>query len=574
MNIAAYENERMQGVHLSIVVVLTLSAAALTMETFLMGWELWMPPLLFTGVIISWVVYVQQLFTERGRLYMYALVVWILVIYHAVHPTSVFDFAAVSLMEMALFSQTDERRLVRISLILFFFCFAWHVYLYLFTDSSIVEWNLVTGFRILLFVACNAFVCWISLAVINQRLKDRKTEEAEIIEMMSMQKRSEDFLANVSHELRTPINAVLGIGSMMKQEAEGGTEEANAEEIFRAGRRLSSQVGDMLDYTELDTGTITVLKESYDISSVLNDVVTRLGLRDTAFPFDVRMEIDPELPARLIGDANIVKKLLRQAIGRALSDTTEGFVEIRIGAKKRDYGINLSIDVTDSGQGLTKTQLEEAGSVKYRVRSERVTSSAGLGLTFPILNGLSEAMGGFCNVSSEWGVGTHVHISIPQEVEKSAGFATFRLDVLPEAEVSGTEVSFDGLPVLVVDDEPMNLTVADSIFSGYGMEVHTAGNGEEAIRMAQDKHYRIIFMDHMMPGMDGVECMHRIRVLDADTPERTRFIALTANASSTAREMFLSEGFDAFLAKPIERMELMSVLKAVLGGQSFSKRNG
>ena len=574
MNPAAYDNDRMQSVHLSIVVIETLATLAITAEAFLLGWELWVPHILIAGIVISWCLYVQQLFTERGRLYLYAIVIWALVIYHAVHVTSVYDFAAVSLMEMVLFSQTDEKRLVRISLILFFLCAFWHVYLYFFTDTSIVEWNLIMGFRILLCVASNIFVCWISLAVINQRLKDRKLEEGEIVEMMSMQKRSEDFLANVSHELRTPINAVLGIGSVLRREATEKSAQANAEEIFRAGRRLSSQVEDMLDYTELDTGTITVIKESYDISSVLHDVAVRLDLRNAQFPFEVRMELDKELPARLIGDANIVKKLLRLSIGRALADTEKGTVTIRIYGKKREYGINLGIDVQDTGQGLTKAQLEDARSEKYRVLSERTTSSMGLGLTFPIMNGLAEAMGGFCNVSSVWGEGTRVHISIPQGVEKDAGFAEFTLDALPEEEQPQSEVSYEGMRVLVVDDEPMNLTVAESIFSGYGMEVETAGGGEEAIRKTQENTYRIIFMDHMMPGMDGVECMHQIRTMHADEAERARFVALTANASSTAREMFLAEGFDAFLAKPIDRMELLRVLKALSGGKVVSERNG
>ncbi|MBQ6902993.1 MAG: DegV family protein [Lachnospiraceae bacterium] len=571
MNQTAYDNGRMQSVHLSIVVIQTLATFAITAEAFLLGWELWVPPLLFTGVFVSWFLYVQQLFTERGRLYLYAVVIWALVIYHAVHVTSVYDFAAVSLMEMVLFSQTNEKRLVRISLLLFFLCTFWHVYLYFFTDTSIVVWDLVTAFRILLFVASNVFVCWISLAVINQRLKDRKLEEGEIVEMMSMQKRSEDFLANVSHELRTPINAVLGIGSVIRQDAAGGAEEANAEEIYRAGRCLSTQVEDMLDYTELDTGTITVIKEPYDISSVLNDVAVRLGLRNAQFPFEVRMEIDSELPARLTGDANIVKKLLRLSIGRALADTEEGTVEIRVYGRKREYGINLDIEVKDTGQGLTKAQLEDARSEKYRVLSERTTSSMGLGLTFPIMNGLAEAMGGFCNISSVWGEGTRVHISIPQGADENAGVAVFSPDALSAAEQPQTDVSFEGLRVLVVDDEPMNLTVAESIFSGYGMAVETAGSGEEAIRMAQDNNYQIIFMDHMMPGMDGVECMHRIRSLREDETARARFVALTANASSTAREMFFAEGFDAFLAKPIDRMELIRVLKTVSDGVFFTR---
>ena len=577
MNTAAYENERMQGVHLSIVVVQTLTAVAMTVEAFLMGWELWVPPLYLTGILFSWLIYIQQLYTERRRLMIYAIVGWSMVIYHAVQPTSAFDIGALSMVGMVLFSQTDEKRLVRISLGIYLLCFAWQVYLYLFTDRSLVVWNTITAFRTLLFLASNFFVCWVCLIVINQRIKDRESGEKDIEELLSMQKRSEDFLANVSHELRTPINAVVGIGSLIRQHARGKREQANAEEIFRAGRRLSSQVEDMLDYTELDTGTVAVVREPYDVASVLNDVITRLELRSGKYPFEIRFDTDHALPEKLTGDANLIKKVLRQAIARALRDTREGFVRVHIYARSREYGINLCMEVEDTGAGLTRAQLADARSVKYRVLSERTTSSMGLGLTFPILNGLTEAMGGFCSVFSVPGKGTRVHISIPQEVISGAGTLDFNPDapVLTDdpADACAADITFEGRKVLVVDDEPMNLTVAENIFTGYGMEVHTASGGEEAVRKAQEETYEVIFMDHMMPGMDGVECMHLIRALPQDTSRRTWMVALTANASSAAREMFFEEGFDGFLAKPIERMELENVLNAIAGGKSFSKRN-
>ena len=449
--------------------------------------------------------------------------------------------------------------------------------------------------------------------------------------------------------------------------------------VNAAGKRVTEQVGDILDYSEIDRGMLARNDEDYTLSSLFNDLVNDIRPSKPEH-IELVIDVDPSAPAVMNTDAVKLKKILRHLIINGLKYTREGGVYVRISTIKEDYGVNLQIEVADTGIGMTSDELERVTERFYQANSGRTRSSSGLGLGMAIVAGFTESLGGFMRVSSEYGKGTVVHVSIPQKVTdggscmsvadrnklclgaflhfdkfqrpevrdyynnmvinmaKGLAVQMHRVDnavnlekllqtvqlthlfvgeeeyeentqmleelaktvkvaviangsmTLPEnsrvtvmekpfycfpvaaflnenSELYGCEVGkvrFEGVRALVVDDEPMNLAVARSMFGRYGMVVSAADSGQQAIEMCRKNKYDIIFMDHMMPGMDGVEAMKRIR----SDPLRARgelpIVALTANAVSTAKEMFLSEGFDGFVSKPVELAEFERVMKRVL----------
>ncbi|MBR5970593.1 MAG: response regulator [Lachnospiraceae bacterium] len=679
-----YEKERLKSVHLAILIVMSASLFGVGVYAPIMDWEMWELPFLFLGTMAAWTLHVRQRMTEEQRLWIYTVIVWAIIIYHGVHPSSVFDITPIVILEFALFAQTDDKRIIRIGLGLYVFCVLWQAYLVFVTKEVQLEFNALYLSRIALHLFAAGFSYWLAERIIIKRRTDLSSDELEIRELERSQKRTEDFLANVSHELRTPINAVTGVGSIMMQQAKDAEKKERAEQVFRAGRRLSEQITDMLDYTEIDSGKLSLSEEEYMISSVLNDVVTDLELYDREELPDVLLDVRADLPVKLFGDVRFVKKILRQVTENAIKFTRKGGVLVSLYADKRDYGINLNIDVQDTGIGMRAAELERIRTTSYQADADRARRTGGLGLGFPILNGLVYRMGGFCSISSVPGEGTRVHISIPQQVADPGRcmqirqpekilvafyqdplkfpvpavrdfytqmifhiISDFRLtmkrvttqedlrqmmetqsfshlftadeeysrdpafyDVLcdrthvivvaknsfrpspgsrvtvlwkplyafPLVDLLNAEsaeearrvlqkeapVSFAGLRALVVDDESMNLMVAQRMFGAYGMEVTCCSGGEEAVRKAFTERFDVIFMDHMMPGMNGVEATSRIRVMEKEKNVRNIIIALTANAVSGAKEMYLSEGFDAFIAKPVERQELERVLQRVL----------
>lgn len=677
-----YESERLRSVHLNMLVVITLSTIGMFVETFLMDWEYWYPPFLAVGTVISWYLHIKQIYTLRQRLYFYAFMFWAIAVYHGVHATSFFDLAPVAAIEFAMLAQADERRILRISLALFAFCFVWDLYQTL-MDPTFVFTPLIIS-RLVLHICVVSFTYGIADDIIRKRRDDRANDEALLQEQKFLHKRTEDFMANVSHELRTPVNVVTGLSAVMLERETDEEVKADAAHILSAGRRLTAQVDDIMDYHEIETGELVIASEPFMIASVINDCLTALNVHERTNIPQIIVDVDAGIPVKLQGDARHIKKILYHIMDNAIKFTEQGGIYLNVYQVKRDYGINLCIEVEDTGIGMTREALERIRQGSYQEDASRSKEQGGFGLGFRIIYGLVHAMNGFVRIASTPKKGTTVHVSIPVGVLDNArcmdisnperlklafyqdpskfdvpalreyytqfirhvitahdltlqrvasfedlkqllmqntfthlftadeeytanpayydalslemhvivvarqGFhpdADSRVTILRkpvntfpliEALNAGTEaeakavlyreeeVKFDGLKVLVVDDERMNLVVAKGIFSRYGMEVHLANSGAESIECVKNDHFDVIFMDHMMPGMDGVEAAKHIRAVLYDKDERSLLIALTANAVSGARGMFLENGFDGFVSKPIDHVELERTLRAVL----------
>ena len=660
---------------LMILITYTVLGIALIAETILMSWELWAIPIIAASIAICWGLHITQFMTHKIRLYISTILMMVCYFFYGIHITSTYDMPLLMMLIILIFTTTGEVWLVTACQLTYYFTLTYDIIAMVHSGT---EWDSLLVSRTILHIVMMFMSGWIARLIIKKWDAVFHRSDNKIKELNDSTKRMNSFMANLSHELRTPINAILGITSVMVEKENSEELKADMHEVVVAGRRMAEQVGDILDYSEIEMNQLVVNKGSYMIASILNDLVVELRpiIPDN---LELVIDVDAEVPAVLKGDSGKLHKILYHLISNGLKYTKDGGVLVHITSIKQKYGVNLCIDVSDTGIGMSKDELDRLYSRFYQAESGRIVRSGGLGISMVIVSGFVRSLGGFITIDSIPEKGTVVRISIPQEVEDDgrcmsvnnkevlnlAGFlnigkfsnpnvreyynsmilnlvrglrvAMHRVDNISDLKkllqkvpithlfVADEEYvkNFDyieslnselkvvvvakesfklpkgakahillkpfycipiasilnsdhtkkdeekrmyckGVRALVVDDEPMNLNVAKGIFKRYGMEVSTADSGAEAVKMCKEQTYDIVFMDHMMPGMDGVETMKRIRY-DAGKHHRDfPIVALTANALSTAREMFIAEGFDGFISKPIELAELERVLRHVL----------
>lgn len=664
-----------------ILLVETLGAIAFIAETIALKWEFWAIPLIVLGIIALWYIHVTQRMTAEFRLVLYFIFAVVQVFFHGVHETSTFDIAVVSMLFMITFSLVDKMYILNVILVEYFALVAIQIYIHYGMDLREID-NLYIS-RFLLHIG--AFTCmyiFSRISVVNRNLDKSKLEKREQ-EIEAYDTDMEDFLSNVSHELRTPVNVVNGMTTLFLKTGKSREVEA----IQTAGVRLQYQIEDIQDYTEIKRGELALEEEKYMSTSLINDVVVNFNLNERHNELDLVVDLDPDVPSMMKGDIRKIHKLFRHLLDNAIKFTREGGVYIRVFVVPRQYGVNLAIEVTDTGIGMTRDEIAHVSKGMYQANKKRNRSTGGIGIGLAIVYGFVHKMGGFVKIESRKGEGTTVRLSIPQtivnpmpclmvapdfgsdvvffvkpekyavpqlrefykamavnlatglkvrlfsasdsrelrhlvkdhkvshiftgqeeyeaegilleELAESGVIVTAavpsgyklsegsRIDILPkpmygfpivktlnkgsgfhgvEDEEKKGKVTFPDIKTLVVDDEPMNLVVATGLFKDYKMNTETAESGKDAINkyIISDFSYDLIFMDHMMPEMDGVETMRRLRNVASDHGRHPIIVALTANALSGAREMFLKEGFDGFIAKPIDIADFERVMKRVL----------
>lgn len=678
-----YEKEKQRENHLIVLLVYTFFSLILTGESLLLGWEVGAIVLLLTALIGSWVIYITDMVSGGMRLWLYFALTMISCFFYGIHQTSVFDLAPLMILIMILFSITEKSSIIRLCVITYYLTMC---YDFIFVLNHAIEFTALTVTRTLLHLG----LVLVSGCLVNLVLKRRKSErvysDKKIEKLEETNRRVEDFLANVSHELRTPINAVTGISTVMLQKEEEQEKREQLSSVQMAGKRLFGQIEDILDYTEIDTNKIRLSEENYTPSLVVSDLVSEHWEKEEKQP-ELLFDYDTKIPPVLLGDERKIRKILKHLVDNAMKFTQEGGVYVRIFSLKKSYGINLCIEVSDTGVGIAKDELERITERFYQTSTGRNRKVGGLGLGLSIVYGMVRVMNGFMRIESEEGRGTTVTVSIPQQVaeenpekplinNKNLCVACFLmtekykvpqvreyynkmiahmvkqfdillhrvtnrdeleqlLEVTPvthlfvgEEEyrvnknylemidskvrivvVAGKNIILPqekrieiirkplctqsvlnilkekesdlskrkkrkmicpGIKVLVVDDEPMNLTVAKGIFENYQMIVKTVISGKEAIAACEKERFDIIFLDHMMPEMDGIETLKQLRKMQKESGQEYIIVAFTANAVSGAKKMFMEEGFDEFVSKPIETMTLERVLCKVLPKSSIT----
>lgn len=380
------------------------------------------------------------------------------------------------------------------------------------------------------------------------------------------------FLASVSHAIRTPLNAIigfseLGLRSGMPEETMHGLEKIHSSAIT-----LLNIINDILDISRIESGKFQLKTADYDVASSINDTITLNMVRIGSKSIDFTIDIDENTPVTLHGDELRIKQVLNNILSNAFKYTNEGSVKLKIECERDNDLAWITVSVTDSGVGIRREDMTRLFSDfrQFHIPGEARQEGTGLGLS--ISKNLTELMGGAIMVESEYGRGSTFIVIFPQHITDPAPIGkelAERLSTRRFKSRSNDNINFEytQMPyarVLVVDDVEINLVVAASLMEPYGLTVDCVGGGKEALRRVSEAEikYDAIFMDHMMPEIDGMEVVRRIREeIGTEYAANVPIIALTANALVGNEEMFLRNGFQAFLSKPIDSSRLDEILK-------------
>lgn len=370
------------------------------------------------------------------------------------------------------------------------------------------------------------------------------------------------FLANMSHEIRTPLNAIVGFSELLLKGNIDAESKDYVEDILNSSYNLLAIINDILDISKIESNKMELNEEPYDIGEVIKDAYLITDNIAQKKGLDFTIEVDESIPSKLYGDSVRIRGILVNILNNAVKYTPKGSVSFKCEYDKiEDNTVYLSFSVIDSGIGIKENDIPKLFETFLRVDKEKNTGIEGTGLGLAIVKGFLYLMGGDISVASTYGEGTTFTIHIPQKIvdEKPIGAIKVRGG---NAKSSISDVKYRGVKVLVVDDNGVNLKVVSQILMKYEMDVTTARSGEEAIELCVKDEFDIILMDQMMPVMDGVEAMMRIREISGHYAQggKCAIVALTANAILGVRDELIGLGFDDYLSKPIEFNKLEEVL--------------
>ena len=416
----------------------------------------------------------------------------------------------------------------------------------------------------------------------RQELKDAVKQVQENIKTISdLAKKAEEasrsksnFLATMSHEIRTPMNAIIGISQIEMQKADLPEKFAKAfVSIFNSGSSLLGIINDILDLSKIETGKMELNPVNYDLPSIINDTVQLNIVRIAPKPIEFILHVDENIPSRVIGDELRLKQILNNLLSNAIKYTEKGFVKLSVSHSEPKYSdcgaageIVLRFAVEDTGQGMKPEDKARLFTEYMRFNADANRGTEGTGIGLNIAMNLAVMMGGTIEVESEYGKGSTFILYVKQgavECEPIGAELAERLgkfQFVPVTEHSRLQINREPMPygsIIVVDDVETNLYVAEGLLFPYELKIETAASGFAVIEKVKlGAAYDIIFMDHMMPLMDGIETTQKLRAMGY----KGTIVALTANALVGNAEMFLQSGFDGFISKPIDLRELDKTL--------------
>ncbi len=385
------------------------------------------------------------------------------------------------------------------------------------------------------------------------------------------------FLAHMSHEIRTPINAVLGMDEMILRESKEPQIQEYAMDIYTAGQTLLSLINDILDFSKIESGKMEIVPAEYDFSSMIHDLVNMASQRAKDKNIRLKAEISSEIPSRLYGDDVRIRQVLTNILTNAVKYTQEGTVWLRVKAIAADSSrARLWFEVEDTGIGIKEEDLPKLSAEFERIEEDRNRSIEGTGLGMSITIQLLELMGSRIQVESVYGKGSRFYFELEQKVADAAPVGDFESRVRKMSADYRYRAGFlaPDAQILVVDDNAVNRKVLRSLLKQTQVQVTDAGGGAQCLELVQENHYDLIFMDHMMPEMDGIETLHHMKQMTDYPCRNTPVVILTANAVSGAKEKYLSEGFDGFLSKPVVPAKLEQMIYKMLPQHLLLERDG
>ena len=416
---------------------------------------------------------------------------------------------------------------------------------------------------------------------VTEYMRDLREQQATLREMRKASlaeessKAKSDFLAKMSHEIRTPMNAILGITEIQLQDESlpPATKEA-LERIYNSGDLLLGIINDILDLSKIEAGKMMLIPAQYDIPSLIHDTAQLIMIRYENKPIEFKLNVDENVPVMLIGDELRIKQILNNLLSNAFKYTDSGVVTLSISTEEPDEkgspDVTLVFTVNDTGQGMTPEQVRKLGSEYARFNMEVNRKTQGTGLGMNITCNLVQMMNGTISIESTPGLGSTFKVCLPQKrvgssvLGKDQVASLIQLNIENTTKIRTVQINREFMPygrVLIVDDVETNLYVAKGLMAPYGLSIDTAMSGFEAVdRIRDGAVYDIIFMDHMMPRMDGVEATKIIRSLGYTKP----IVALTANAIAGQSEILMHSGFDDFISKPIDIRQLNMALNKLI----------
>ena len=399
------------------------------------------------------------------------------------------------------------------------------------------------------------------------RIQQMNSElEVAAEEAKAANKAKSNFLASMSHEIRTPINAVIGLNSIIMRDTKEDVTREYAQDVYNAGRSLLSLINDILDFSKVEAGKMDLVPVNYQLSSLLNDCQNMLysKVQDKGLKFE--LVADENVPSVLRGDEVRIRQIIINLLTNAVKYTESGTVTLKVNFEKTDdKNISLKVAVSDTGMGISEENQKHLFESFKRVDEENNRNIEGTGLGLSLVQTLTSLMNGEVFVESELGKGSTFCIIIPQEI----------ISDVPMGKVSHSNLKLEDIQkmddlsetkgkLLVVDDVPMNLKVFVRLLAKSKLDIATANGGAEAIQMSKEEKYDIIFLDHMMPEIDGIEALHQIRAIEDSPNKNTPIVMLTANAIEGVKEQYINEGFDDYLSKPINFNPLKDIIQKYL----------
>lgn len=375
-----------------------------------------------------------------------------------------------------------------------------------------------------------------------------------------------DFLANMSHEIRTPMNAIVGMTELVLRENISPQVKNNIINVRNAAKSLLAIINNILDFSKLESKRMELVKEPYQVSSVLNDVLNIAMIRLAEKPIQLKVDVDKTIPETLYGDEAKVRQILTNILNNAVKYTNEGQIELRITWERRQKIALLKIVVSDTGIGITEDNKKKLFQSFQRVDTRRNRSVEGTGLGLAITRNLLELMNGKIEVDSVYKEGSTFTISLPQAIydDQPCNYE-YHIQIQDITEEAFHQTfTAPHAKILVVDDNPVNLKVAEGLMQPYQMQIQTAQSGQECLELLETERYDLILMDYMMPEMDGADTLRAIRCRRGEYFETVPILALTADAVSGAEERFLQYGFADYISKPIDIKKLDEKLKKYL----------